>query len=101
MLEMTRRWDREISLDEQLSLAFARMALQGPSWVLIDDTFGMLDNEALARVVDVLTGELAQTAVIYVGRAEHVGERLFPRVLHLVKADPTGAGAAAGPGAVR
>jgi len=101
MLEMTRRWDREISLDEQLSLAFARMALQSPSWVLIDDTFGMLDNEALARVVDVLTGDLAQTAVIYVGRAEHVGERLFPRVLHLVKADPTGAGVAPGPGAAR
>ena len=45
----TRRWDRELSQDEQLALAFARILLQDPPWVLIDDTFGSLDDEALER----------------------------------------------------
>ena len=30
MLDKTRRWDRELSQDEQLGLAFARIVLQKP-----------------------------------------------------------------------
>jgi putative ATP-binding cassette transporter len=40
MLDQTLRWDRELSQDEQVSLAFARIVLQKPAWVLVDDTFG-------------------------------------------------------------
>src|ERR1039457_329793 len=47
MLDTTRRWDLELSQDEQLSLAFARIVLQAPPWVLIDDAFGRLDSEDL------------------------------------------------------
>jgi putative ATP-binding cassette transporter len=88
MLDMNRRWDRELSQDEQLGVAFARMVLQAPSWALIDDIFGSLDDEALARVVDVFTHELAHTAVIHIGRAAQARDPLFSRVLHLVKAAP-------------
>ena len=86
MLDMNLRWDRELTQDEQLSLAFARVVLQAPSWALIDDIFGSLDDEALARVVDVFTHELAHTAVIHIGRAAQARDPLFSRVLHLVKA---------------
>ncbi len=41
MLDVTHRWDRELSQDEQVSLAFARIVLQKPPWVLVDDTFGV------------------------------------------------------------
>ncbi len=51
LLDAIQRWERELSQDEQLSLAFARTALQAPPWVLIDDAFGSLDNEALERIV--------------------------------------------------
>jgi putative ATP-binding cassette transporter len=88
MLDLNLRWDRELSQDEQLGLAFARIVLQAPSWALIDDIFGSLDDEALARVVDVFTHELAHTAVIHIGRAAQARDPLFSRVLHLVKADP-------------
>jgi len=87
MLDMNLRWDRELTSDEQLSLAFARMVLQAPSWALIDDIFGSLDDEALARVVDIFTHELAHTGVILIGRAAQARDPLFSRVLYLVKAD--------------
>lgn len=86
LLDNTRRWDRELSQDEQLSLAFARMVLQKPSWVLVDDTLGSLDDEALERVQELFTTELASATVIHIGRAGQSREPLFNRILHLVKA---------------
>ena len=86
MLDTTRRWDRELSQDEQLSLAFARILLQRPPWVLIDDTFSSLDDEALERVVEAFNNELEQTCLIHIGRAAQARDPLFTRVLHLMKA---------------
>jgi len=86
MLDVTNRWDRELSQDEQLSLAFARIVLQKPRWALIDDTLGSLDDEALERVIDVLGNELEGTTIINIGRAAQARDPLFTRVLHLVKA---------------
>jgi putative ATP-binding cassette transporter len=94
LLDQTRRWDRELSQDEQLSLAFARIALQAPPWVLIDDTLGALDDETLGRVVDVFAHELVRTSVIHVGRAAQARDPFFSRVLYLVKADPEATGPA-------
>jgi putative ATP-binding cassette transporter len=88
MLDSTRRWDRELSQDEQVSLAFARIVLQKPRWALIDDTLGSLDDETLERVVDVFANELEGTTIINVGRAQQARDPLFNRVLHLVKAPP-------------
>jgi putative ATP-binding cassette transporter len=88
MLDSTRRWDRELSQDEQISLAFSRIVLQKPLWALIDDTLGSLDDETLERVVDVFANELEDTTIINVGRAQQARDPLFTRVLHLVKAPP-------------
>jgi vitamin B12/bleomycin/antimicrobial peptide transport system ATP-binding/permease protein len=85
LLDTTHRWDRELSQDEQLGLAFARILLQAPPWLLIDDMLGSLDDEALERVVDIFSNELEHTSVIHVGRAAQARDPLFHRVLHLVK----------------
>jgi putative ATP-binding cassette transporter len=85
LMDETRRWDRDLSQDEQLALAFARIQLQAPPWVLIDDAIGSLDDEALERVVDVFSNELASTCVIHIGRAAQARDPLFSRVLHLIK----------------
>src|SRR5262249_42524462 len=86
LLDTTRRWDRELSQDEQLGLALARIVLQAPPWVLIDDMLGSLDDEALERVVDLFSNELVHTSIIHIGRAAQARDPLFHRVLHLVKA---------------
>ena len=89
LLDATQRWDRELTPDEQVSLAVARIMLQQPSWVLIDDTFGTLEDDALERVIDVFTNELAHTSLVHIGRAAQARDPMFSRILHLVKAPPT------------
>jgi len=90
LLDETRRWDRELSQDEQLCLVFARMLIQTPPWVLIDGTFGALDDDVLELVIDVFTNELKTTGIIHVGGAGEA-HALFSRTLHLVKAPRTAA----------
>jgi putative ATP-binding cassette transporter len=85
LLDTTHRWDRELSQDEQLCLAVARILLRAPPWVLIDGTFGMLDDDILDLVIDVFGNELKNTAVIHIGGPAQA-HPLFSRVLHLVQA---------------
>ena len=85
LLDATNRWDRELSQDEQLCLAVARILLQNPPWVLIDGTFGLLDDDVLDVIVDVFATELQRAAVIHIGGPGQA-HTLFTRVLHLVKA---------------
>jgi putative ATP-binding cassette transporter len=84
LLDTTQRWDRELSQDEQLCLAIARILLQAPPWVLVDGTFGALDDDVLEVLTDVFTHELKSTAIIHIGGAAQA-HPLFTRVLHLVK----------------
>jgi putative ATP-binding cassette transporter len=88
LLDVTRRWDRELSQDEQLCLAVARILLQNPPWVLIDGTFGMLDDDVLDLIVDVFATELQRTGIIHIGGPAQA-HALFTRTLHLVKSPPT------------
>jgi len=88
LLDTTHRWDRELSQDEQLCLAIARMLLQSPPWVLIDGTFGSLDDDVLELVIDVFTTELQQTGVIHIGGPAQA-HPLFARGLHLIRAQRT------------
>jgi putative ATP-binding cassette transporter len=84
LLNETRRWDRELSQDEQLGLALARIVMQAPPWLLIDDMLGGLDDQAMERVVDIFSHELEHTSIIHIGRAAQARDPLFQRVLHLV-----------------
>jgi putative ATP-binding cassette transporter len=87
LLDAPRRWERELSEDEQQTIAFARVVLHAPPWVLIDEVLDSLDEDARRGVLDVLAKDLERTAVIHIGRAD-AQDHLFTRVLHLVK-DPT------------
>jgi vitamin B12/bleomycin/antimicrobial peptide transport system ATP-binding/permease protein len=86
LLDETHRWDRELSQDEQLCLVFARILLQAPPWVLIDGTFGSLDDDVLELVIDIFTHELRQTGIVHIGGPGEA-HPLFSRVLHLVRAE--------------
>jgi putative ATP-binding cassette transporter len=86
LLGETRRWDQELSVDEQLLLGFARVVLQSPHWLVMDQAFGAFDNDTLQRVIDVFKGPLAQTGIIHIGSAGEAHDRLFTQVVHIVKA---------------
>ena len=88
LLDETRRWDRELSQDEQLCLVFSRLLIQSPPWVLIDGTFGALEDDVLELVIDVFSKELQGTGVIHIGGPGEAHE-LFSIIAHLVKAPRT------------
>jgi vitamin B12/bleomycin/antimicrobial peptide transport system ATP-binding/permease protein len=83
LIDTSRRWDRELSDDEQQGLAFARLVLHKPHWVLIDEVLDGLDDTGMQIVIDVFKTDLAAMGVINIGRAGN--NELFSRVLHLVK----------------
>ena len=82
-LDEVRRWDHELNEDEQQAVSFARLMLHSPPWILVDEALDSIDTRTRERVADMLTGELAHSALIYIGRADPKGG-FFSRVLHLV-----------------
>lgn len=94
LLNRTGRWEQELSIDEQLLLGFARVVLQSPPWLVMDEAFGAFDDDTLARIIDVLNGELAHVGIIHIGSAGEAHDRLFTQVVHLVKAPEAGQGEA-------
>jgi vitamin B12/bleomycin/antimicrobial peptide transport system ATP-binding/permease protein len=87
MLDSLERWERELSEDEQQTLAFARVVLHAPPWVLIDEVLDSLDADARRGILEIFAKDLQHTGVIYIGRAA-AADQIFSRVLHLIK-DPT------------
>jgi len=86
MLDRTQRWERDLSEDDQHSLVFARALLHEPRWMVIDEVLDSLDDRARDCIIDVLTKELVQTGIIYIGRIPAYG-RLFGRTVRLIR-DP-------------
>ena len=76
------------SMVRHLDLAFARVVLQAPPWILIDDTLRSLDGDTLERFMDTLAHELLHTGVIHIGGGQ-ARNPLFTRTLHLTKAPPS------------
>src|SRR6185437_17359 len=90
LLDVARRWERDLGEDDQQLLAFARVLVHAPPWVLIDEVLDSLDEELQRRIVGILAQDLPQAGVIHIGRAE-ARASFFPRILHLVN-DPAGHG---------
>jgi putative ATP-binding cassette transporter len=84
-LDADRRWDRELSEDEQMALTLARVTLHAPLWVVFDDTFSSMQDDTLRRVAFVCAQHLTRTTIIHIGRNTHAHLSLFKRVLHLTK----------------
>jgi len=83
-LDRVARWDRELSDGDQRLLAFARLYLHKPHFVIIDEALDMMETGERDRVLALLSGDLADSAVINIGRGERNGN-FFTRKLHLVK----------------
>jgi vitamin B12/bleomycin/antimicrobial peptide transport system ATP-binding/permease protein len=83
MIEESRRWDAVLSDGEQQSLVFARALLHAPAWLVIEEALAGLEEDALPRVAQVLTEDLKNTGVLYIGRSG-VHDALFGRAVHLV-----------------
>jgi putative ATP-binding cassette transporter len=67
-LDRVERWDKELTRDEQQRVAFARLVLHRPSWIVLDEAVDFLDEEQRLIVLSLLDHELAGSAVISISR---------------------------------
>ncbi|MEQ9606653.1 MAG: ABC transporter ATP-binding protein/permease, partial [Kiloniellaceae bacterium] len=83
-LDQQRRWDRELGIDEQQSLAFARLLVHRPKWVVMDDPLNALDDARRAALCGIFEDELKDAAVLGIGRSQ-ASVPFFTRVAQLVE----------------
>jgi putative ATP-binding cassette transporter len=68
-LDREERWDQDLSLEEQQRLAFARLLLHRPRWVMLDDALSALDEDQRRSLLAIFEQELVDTAVVSIGRS--------------------------------
>ena len=81
-LGLKRRWDKELTLDEQWRLVLCRVLLHSPDWVIYDESIAELDEENRKIALSIFSSELAKTAVVSVGR-QAPGNGFYQRTLNL------------------
>ena len=83
-LDRTERWDRQLPLDERQRLAFARLLLHAPRWVVADDAVSALSDLHLRRVLSFCDRELIGVTLIRLGR-DPVLDGFWSRTLHIIE----------------
>jgi vitamin B12/bleomycin/antimicrobial peptide transport system ATP-binding/permease protein len=81
-LDRVQRWDKELRLDEQQRLAFARLLLHTPHWVVLDEAMSALDEESARLVLSMFRRELGDATIINIG-GRAPGQGFFTRTLNL------------------
>ena len=87
-LDTAERWDRQLNDDEKQCLAFARVILQRPQWLVLNGAFDVLDPASRKRIEALFADQLAGVGVIDFG-PDTGREGFFNRRLRLVT-DPEG-----------
>jgi putative ATP-binding cassette transporter len=83
-LDRTERWDQQLPLDEQQRLAFARLLLHAPRWVVADDALSALSDSHRRRVLSFCDRELIGVTLIRLGR-DSVLDGFWSRTLHIIE----------------
>ena len=81
-LDREAHWDKDLSLDEQQSLAFVRVLLHAPKWVLLNDALSALDPSQRKVVREAFRKDLAGMTVISAGRSK-LEDNFYTKTLHL------------------
>jgi vitamin B12/bleomycin/antimicrobial peptide transport system ATP-binding/permease protein len=63
-LDESEPWEQQLSIDEQQRLTFARIFLQRPDWIFMDDATGALDEAMEKEVYGLLAKQLPGAAVL-------------------------------------
>ena len=83
-LDRTEHWDQQLPLDEQQRLAFARLLLHAPRWVVADDAISDLSDAHRRLVFSLYESELGGATLIRIGR-DPLLDDFWNRTLHIVE----------------
>jgi vitamin B12/bleomycin/antimicrobial peptide transport system ATP-binding/permease protein len=89
-IDKENRWDRELTDNEKQCVAFARVILQRPGWIVVNDALDILDPESRMLIRSLFQGELADLGIINIGHDLPDRATFYGRKLHIVL-DPLGA----------
>ena len=87
-LDTNEHWEGRLTDDEKQNLAFARVLLQRPRWLVMDGALGKLEP-ALRRRIEALLADDPDTGVVNIG-PDNPQDGFITRRLRLVT-DPSGA----------
>ncbi|MDR3376101.1 MAG: ABC transporter ATP-binding protein/permease [Ancalomicrobiaceae bacterium] len=88
-LDVVERWDKRFGLDEQQVLAFARLVLHRPTWVVMDDALSALSPDRRRRIFAALT-RLENLTVVSLTREEEASA-FFDREIRFLRSSGRGA----------
>jgi len=91
LLDKDARWDKELSPEEQQRLSFARLLLQKPDFVFVDEAFDILEEEHRETITSIFDRELAGAAIVNLARHK-APNGTFRRTARLVGCTSDGAG---------
>lgn len=85
-LEEYDKWDQILSASEQQRLSFARLVIQRPNWIFIQEALDALDPLGEADMMRLLKTDFAEATVVTIGH--HAGSvGYYRRVLTLCRKD--------------
>ena len=76
------RWDKELTVDEQQHLAFARLLVHRPAWVVSDEALCHLNDDDRKMLFSIFDDELSKTAVVGIS-SNDAQYGFYSRILHL------------------
>jgi putative ATP-binding cassette transporter len=82
-LDDEERWDQTLSGGELQRVAFARMLLNRPSWVFMDEGTSALDDESQTTLMSLFRTELSATSLLSIGHRAGL-DQFHDRTLTLV-----------------
>ena len=88
LLDITDHWDRRLDENEKQSLAFARVCLRRPKWLVVNGVLEALTPASRARIDALFAGPFSDVGLVEIGQRT-APDGFFTRKLHLVT-DPSG-----------
>jgi vitamin B12/bleomycin/antimicrobial peptide transport system ATP-binding/permease protein len=82
-LDDEERWDQTLSGGELQRVAFARMLLNRPSWVFMDEGTSALDDDSQTDLMSLFRAELSETSLLSIGHRAGL-DQFHDRTLTLV-----------------
>jgi putative ATP-binding cassette transporter len=83
MLDKDPHWQDELNADQLTRLAFVRLLIHDPAWVVIDEVLDFVDADSRSLITDVLARRMKDSAIVHIGR-QLPHDKTFRTVLHLV-----------------
>ncbi|HEY6456774.1 MAG TPA: ABC transporter ATP-binding protein/permease [Steroidobacteraceae bacterium] len=83
MLDKAGHWQDELNADQLTRLAFVRLLIHEPAWVVIDEVLDFVDADSRVLITDVLARRMKDSTIVHIGR-QLPHDKAFRSVLHLV-----------------